>query len=47
LTASGRKLAQEIIALDNCLEEEKKILKEKGSSITEELAKSLLKSTLI
>jgi hypothetical protein len=32
LTASGRKLAQEIIALDNCLEEEKKILKEKGSS---------------
>lgn len=45
LTQNGRKLAKEIIALENCFEDEKKFLREKGSAITEGLAKSLLKSS--
>jgi hypothetical protein len=43
LTQNGRKLAREIIAVEDCLEEEKKFLKTKGSAITEQLTKSLLK----
>lgn len=43
LAEKGRKLAKEVIALGNCLEEEKKFLKEKGSAVTETLAESLLK----
>jgi hypothetical protein len=45
LTQNGIKLAQEIIHLEDCLEEEKTFLKIRGSAITETLAKSLLKST--
>jgi hypothetical protein len=45
LTPNGGKMAKEIIALDNCFEEEKNFLREKGAFITETLAKSLLKST--
>lgn len=45
LEQNGRNLAQEILALKDCLSEEKKFLKEMGSAVTEELAKSLLKSS--
>jgi hypothetical protein len=43
LLAKGRQLAEEIIAEENCLQDEKFFLREKCSSVTEELAKSLLR----
>jgi len=43
LTAKGKKLAKEIIATNDCLEEEKKFLKQKGKLVTAELSKSLFK----
>lgn len=45
LGQDGRRLAQEIISLKDCLSDEKVFLREKGSAVTEELAKSLLKSS--
>jgi hypothetical protein len=43
LTAKGKKFAKEIIATNNCLEEEKNFLKQKGKLITADLSKSLFK----
>ena len=43
LTAKGKKLAKEIIATNDCLEKEKKFLKQKGKLVTAELSKSLFK----
>jgi len=43
LLNKGRQLANEIIAEENCLQDEKVFLREKCSSVTEELAKSLLR----
>jgi hypothetical protein len=45
LMQNGQKLAKEIISLDDCLEEEKKFLRSKGSVITEKLAKILFKQS--
>jgi hypothetical protein len=45
LQDTGKKLAEEIISLEECLQEEKKFLKSKGSSVTEKLATQLLKSS--
>jgi hypothetical protein len=39
----GRKLANEIIEEEHCLQDEKAFLREKCASVTEELAKSLLR----
>ncbi|MCY7331783.1 MAG: hypothetical protein LH649_03800 [Pseudanabaena sp. CAN_BIN31] len=41
LIEKGTKLAKEIIATKNCLEEEKTFLRQKGKLITNELAESL------
>jgi hypothetical protein len=43
LTSNGVKLAKEIRATEQCLEDEKTFLIMRGASVTEELAKSLLK----
>lgn len=43
LIEKGTKLAKEIIATKNCLEEEKTFLRQRGKLITNELAESLFK----
>ncbi|AFZ61170.1 hypothetical protein H6G54_29010 [Anabaena cylindrica FACHB-243] len=43
LILNGEKLAKEIIATEQCLEDEKTFLSMRGASVTEQLAKNLLK----
>lgn len=45
LIVKGKKLANEIISTENCLEEEKSFLRQKGNLVTETLAKSLFRLT--
>jgi hypothetical protein len=42
LTSSGKSLAEQIMKLNNCLEEEKQILTQKGASVNETLTKEIL-----
>jgi hypothetical protein len=42
LAQNGRKLAKEIIAVEDCLKEEKEFLRDKGPAVNETVAKSLL-----
>lgn len=47
LLEKGRQLAIEIMAAEDCLQDEKNFLREKGSSVTEKFSESLLRQTRV